>query len=216
MLTSSASTREASSTYDAYSNTTSATCTAKHRRLRRQYTGTDTGLIYSRARVYNPATAQFLSVDPKVEETNAVYEYAKDDPLADSDPTGDEGWGSAEREFSYHWEQDVNHATAALTQQGYSDKYIDEFSEVADYYRWLGLYNLTLQGEGTVGGVQSKAAEMVNKTGARLYAKIFREFAVLDKAEDVGNWKDVLEEAASLFEHIAHAKGLYKPFRSLG
>lgn len=57
---------------------------------------------------------------------------------------------------------------------------------------------------------------MVNRSGARLYAKSVREFAVLDKAEDVGNWTDVLKEAASLFEHIAHAKGLYKPFRSRG
>lgn len=29
-----------------------------------QYTSTDTGLIYFRARVYDPATAQFLSNDP--------------------------------------------------------------------------------------------------------------------------------------------------------
>ena len=29
-----------------------------------QYTNSDTGLIYLRARVYDPATAQFLSVDP--------------------------------------------------------------------------------------------------------------------------------------------------------
>jgi RHS repeat-associated protein len=53
-----------------------------------QYTSSDTGLIYLRARTYDPATGQFLSVDPKMEETRAIYEYAKDDPLADSDPTG--------------------------------------------------------------------------------------------------------------------------------
>jgi RHS repeat-associated protein len=57
-----------------------------------QYTSADTGLIYMRAREYDPATAQFLSVDPKVEETNAVYEYAKDDPLDIGDPTGLEPW----------------------------------------------------------------------------------------------------------------------------
>ena len=60
-----------------------------------QYTNADTGLIYLRAREYDPATAQFLSVDSKVEETNAVYEYAKDDPLTNSDPTGTEPLGAA-------------------------------------------------------------------------------------------------------------------------
>ena len=30
-----------------------------------QYTNADTGLIYLRAREYDPATGQFMSVDPK-------------------------------------------------------------------------------------------------------------------------------------------------------
>ena len=76
-------------TYDAYGNeigsTGSATTSLGYDG---QYTNADTGLIYLRAREYDPATAQFLSVDPKMEETNAVYEYAKDDPLTVSDPTG--------------------------------------------------------------------------------------------------------------------------------
>lgn len=36
-----------------------------------QYTSPDTGLIYLRARTYDPATAQFLSVDPEVGRTQA-------------------------------------------------------------------------------------------------------------------------------------------------
>jgi RHS repeat-associated protein len=36
-----------------------------------QYTSSDTGLIYLRAREYDPATAQFLSVDPLVWLTRA-------------------------------------------------------------------------------------------------------------------------------------------------
>ena len=151
LLTNAAGGNVGSTTYDAYGNVIGKTGSATSPLgYGAQYTDNDTGLIYLRAREYDPATAQFLSIDPKAEVTRTIYGYAQDNPLADSDPTGDEGWGSAEREFSYHWEQDVNHATAALTQQGYSDKYIDEFSEVADYYRWLGLYNLTLQGEQTV------------------------------------------------------------------
>jgi RHS repeat-associated protein len=53
-----------------------------------QYTSSDTGLIYLRARVYDPATAQFLSVDPAVSLTGAPYNYAGDNPLTYGDPRG--------------------------------------------------------------------------------------------------------------------------------
>jgi RHS repeat-associated protein len=53
-----------------------------------QYTSSDTGLIYLRARVYDPATAQFLTVDPLAQLTRALYTYAQDNPLNRADPTG--------------------------------------------------------------------------------------------------------------------------------
>ncbi len=53
-----------------------------------QYTDNDTGLIYLRARYYDPTTAQFMTVDPEVEKTNSSYGYAEDDPLTIGDPTG--------------------------------------------------------------------------------------------------------------------------------
>lgn len=53
-----------------------------------QYTSSDTGLIYLRARVYDPATAQFMSVDPMLSATGAPYVYAGDNPLNSGDPTG--------------------------------------------------------------------------------------------------------------------------------
>ncbi len=40
-----------------------------------QYTSTDTGLIYLRNRVYDPATAQFLSVDPLEAISGEPYSY---------------------------------------------------------------------------------------------------------------------------------------------
>ncbi len=55
-----------------------------------QYTSSDTGLIYMRARVYDPATAQFLTVDPLVGQTHAPYNYAGDNPLNEADPSGQE------------------------------------------------------------------------------------------------------------------------------
>ncbi len=53
-----------------------------------QYTSSDTGLIYMRNRVYDPATAQFLSVDPLEKLTREPYSYVEDNPLNATDPTG--------------------------------------------------------------------------------------------------------------------------------
>jgi RHS repeat-associated protein len=53
-----------------------------------QYTSGDTGLIYLRARVYDPATAQFLSVDPIAAITRAPYTYARDNSLNRGDASG--------------------------------------------------------------------------------------------------------------------------------
>ncbi|MEV8443248.1 colicin E3/pyocin S6 family cytotoxin, partial [Actinosynnema sp. NPDC051121] len=53
-----------------------------------QYTDAETGFVYLRARYYDPATAQFLTVDPKVGETGTPYSYVGGDPLNDLDPTG--------------------------------------------------------------------------------------------------------------------------------
>ncbi len=57
-----------------------------------EYTSSDTGLIYLRNRVYDPATAQFLSVDPLEMVTRAPYNYAEDNPVNHSDPTGLGEW----------------------------------------------------------------------------------------------------------------------------
>jgi RHS repeat-associated protein len=53
-----------------------------------QYTSTDTGLIYLRNRVYDPSTAQFLTVDPLASVTHEPYVYAGDNPLTYKDRSG--------------------------------------------------------------------------------------------------------------------------------
>jgi RHS repeat-associated protein len=53
-----------------------------------QYTDSDSGLVYMRARYYDPTTGQFMSVDPAVKVTQAPYTYALDNPLTFNDPSG--------------------------------------------------------------------------------------------------------------------------------
>ena len=47
------------------------------------WTDPDTGLIYLRARDYDPATAQFMTVDPQVDSTHQPYAYVANDPLGE-------------------------------------------------------------------------------------------------------------------------------------
>jgi len=53
-----------------------------------EYTSQDTGLIYLRARVYDPATGQFMSVDRAGAITRVPYNYTNDNPLNFGYPTG--------------------------------------------------------------------------------------------------------------------------------
>jgi RHS repeat-associated protein len=54
------------------------------------YTDPVTGFLYLVHRYYDPTTGQFLSVDPDVKTTHQPYEYAGDDPVNNTDPSGDD------------------------------------------------------------------------------------------------------------------------------
>jgi RHS repeat-associated protein len=75
--------------YDAYGNLTGSTGTATTPfGYAGQYTDSESGLQYLRARFYDPQTAQFLSVDPLVGLTQQPYAYVGGDPLNLGDPSG--------------------------------------------------------------------------------------------------------------------------------
>ncbi len=100
LITSGTGKNEGAYTFDAYGNQTGHTGTATTPLgYDGQYTSTDTGLIYLRARTYDPATAQFLSVDPAAALTRAPYNYATDNPLNHGDPTGLSSWNPFSESF---------------------------------------------------------------------------------------------------------------------
>jgi RHS repeat-associated protein len=75
--------------YDAYGNLTGSTGTSTTPfGWAGQYADSDTGLIYLRARYYDPSTGQFLTRDPAAALTQDPYNYAADDPTTNTDPSG--------------------------------------------------------------------------------------------------------------------------------
>jgi RHS repeat-associated protein len=89
LLTGLTGTVTGSTTFDAYGSKTGSTGTAATPLgYAAQYTSADTGLIYMRARVYDPASGQFLTVDPLDKMTRAPYNYVEDSPVNAVDPTG--------------------------------------------------------------------------------------------------------------------------------
>lgn len=88
LLTGSTGKVEGKCTYSAYGAPTCEGTATTPLGYDGQYTSSDTGLIYMRARVYDPATAQFLTPDPLAAISGEPYSYAGDNPLNESDPTG--------------------------------------------------------------------------------------------------------------------------------
>jgi RHS repeat-associated protein len=60
-----------------------------------EYRDTETGFLYLRARYYDPATQQFLTVDPLFAATEQAYTYAGGSPLNATDPAGLCDWSHA-------------------------------------------------------------------------------------------------------------------------
>jgi len=96
LLTGSTGTVTGKCTYGAYGTPTCEGTTTTPLGYDGQYTSSDTGLIYLRARVYDPATAQFLTVDPAEAITRSPYSYTNDNPLNFGDPNGLSALGSLE------------------------------------------------------------------------------------------------------------------------
>ncbi|WP_327066080.1 RHS repeat-associated core domain-containing protein [Kitasatospora sp. NBC_01302] len=75
--------------YDAFGNQTSHTGVAgTPLRFGGDYNDSESGLVYLRARYYDPSTAQFITVDPAIAATHSAYGYTDDSPVNITDRTG--------------------------------------------------------------------------------------------------------------------------------
>jgi RHS repeat-associated protein len=89
MLTGATGAVEATFNYGAYGALLSSSGSAKTPLgYDGQLTSPDTGLLYLRARTYDPSTGQFLSVDPSSEQTRSRYSFVSEDPVNGTDPSG--------------------------------------------------------------------------------------------------------------------------------
>jgi RHS repeat-associated protein len=108
-LTGPSGSRAATYNYDAYGVPITATGTLTNPfRYAGEYTDAESGLVYLRARHYDPSTQQFLTRDPIVAQTGQAYTYASGNPLNRVDPSGldtggypNSGHSSAEGVFKY-------------------------------------------------------------------------------------------------------------------
>jgi RHS repeat-associated protein len=75
-------------TYDEHGTTLTRTGTQTPFGFAGEYRDNESGLIYLRARYYDPDTAQFISPDPLNAVTQDAYGYARGNPVSLTDPTG--------------------------------------------------------------------------------------------------------------------------------
>jgi hypothetical protein len=62
-----------------------------------------TGLVWDHARWYDPGSAQFISVDPLVAQTEQPYAYADDNPVNLTDPSGEKWYDGIVNAWQTFW-----------------------------------------------------------------------------------------------------------------
>jgi RHS repeat-associated protein len=132
-----------------------------------QFTNSDTGLIYMRARVYDPATAQFLSVDPLDAISGEPYRYAEDNPFNASDPTGLlfginlPSWNEA-GEAVAGWGDTITFNVTKKIREAVGDENVDTCSGAYQAGGYVGLATAVLipgDGEAEIGADGARIAE---------------------------------------------------------
>jgi RHS repeat-associated protein len=120
-----------------------------------QYTDPTTGLQYNQARWYDPATGQFMVIDPKVQTTWQPYAYAGGDPLLNADPSGEAASGYVRMVCavaSVTWQLCVASAEdyggyLNGTGQSIAKEVIQVSEDIQRYQQWKAVVKALLKGE---------------------------------------------------------------------
>jgi RHS repeat-associated protein len=88
LLTTPAGTVAGSYAYSPWGQVVSHTGTTVSLQYSGEYTDGETGFQYLRNRYYDPATGQFMALDPALSSSRSAYGYVNDDPLNAVDPSG--------------------------------------------------------------------------------------------------------------------------------
>jgi hypothetical protein len=117
-----------------------------------------------RARVYDPTTAQFLTVDPAEPITRAPYTYGEDNPLNRGDATGLSSWNPFSESF---WTEGNFISESPLNPIPYYEQ------EISSYENGCGYFASVTHGlEGAAAG----AALVPEGLGSDLFLKFAERF----------------------------------------
>lgn len=202
LITGSTGTVEGKCTYGAYGIPTCEGSATTPLGYDGQYTNSDTGLIYLRAREYDPTTGQFLSVDPEVEQTHEAFGYAKDNALNYGDPTGKDSPAAEEIEFANEYTHVQSETTAALKRKHESSEVISEYREVSAYY-YFAIKAVIASNDDNLEYFRNDQ-EAYEKLRASIYAHIAGNFAPLVKEETTTGWIGVIRDLAQLIKKLYH------------
>jgi RHS repeat-associated protein len=98
--------RQKTYSYDPYGNPTGSTGgITQPFGYAGEYTDQETGMVYLRARYYDPGTGQFLNRDPIESVTGAAYAYVGGNPINRVDPTGLEWWDPKDWSADDTWDE---------------------------------------------------------------------------------------------------------------
>src|ERR1700722_719662 len=154
--------------YSAYGTATCEGSTTSPFGYDGQFTNSDTGLIYMRARLYGPATAQFLTVDPLEALSGEPYSYTADNPGNYSDPSGlifgIPGTPSWEEvgEGVAGWGDKLTFGLTRKIREGLGDENVDTCSSAYQDGGYAGLATAVLvpgDGEAEIGADGARIAE---------------------------------------------------------
>jgi len=199
LLTGSTGTVTGKCTYGAYGVPTCEGATTTPLGYDAQYTSSDTGLIYLRARTYDPATAQFISVDPEVKQTRTPYSYAGDDPIDRADPMGKDSPTAEEIAFVNGYTQVRNAVERTLR-----GNKREEFAAVANYYYFAIKTEIAANDENLSYAAYDKSQYQIFYS--ELSREIFTEFSPLIKAETTFGWSGVIKDFIELAKKSYHVR----------